>query len=30
MKYKIYMFYCENWFEENGCKSIYIGSSKNV
>lgn len=24
------MLYCENCFEENGCKSFYIGSSKNV
>lgn len=29
MLYYFYMIYCENFFEEDGCKSIYIGHTED-
>lgn len=30
MFYYFYMIYCENFFEEDGCKSIYIGHTEDI
>jgi len=30
MLYYFYMIYCENFFEEDGCKSIYIGHTEDL